>query len=294
METKKIKVKTLAQKLAMNYGVKTMETKSVKQVDMENRIIKGIASTYYFIDSDFDMLIPGVAKKSIKDRGPQSDATAKIKLQSDHVLNTKNVVGRLTVLDERQVDGLEVLYFEAHLADTTKGNDDLVNYQDEIYDNHSIGFIFKNLIWASKDSEDELSRAAWDEFFPLAINPDKADEIGGFWVIKEIALFELSVVSYGANSLTANLTGKSKDGEDKIKVNLFERMDELNRQLKSNAETKGMKSQIDMEFRQVKQIITEMKLEQPSKKDTPSEPSNDDTDENVVSKKSFIQIISKT
>lgn len=282
------------QKLAQHYVVKTMQTKSVKAIDAENRIVKLIANTYFFIDNDWDMLIPGCAKKSINDRGPKSDANAKIKHQSDHLLNTKNVVGRFIVLDERQIDGLEVLYGESHIPETTKGNDDLVNYQDEIYDNHSIGFIYKNLIWASKDSEDELSRAAWDEFFPLAINPEKADEIGGFWVVKEIELFEISVVSYGSNELTPNLTGKSKDGEDKIKVNLFERLDELNRQLKSNAETKGQKRQVDMGFLQVKQIITEMKLEQPSKKGTHNEPPNDDTDDNVVSKKSFIKIISKT
>jgi len=273
--------KTLQQKMATHFGVKTVEgLKSVTKVDEENRIVKFIGNTYFFIDSDQDMLISGCATKSINDRGPNSNATAKIKHQSDHVLNTKSVVGRFTVLDERNIDGKDVLYGESFIPSTSKGNDDLVNYREDIYDNHSIGFRYKNIVLAVRNSTNEIERKAWDEFYPLALNPEKADEEGFFWVVKEIELFEISVVSYGANALTANLTGKSKDDNDKIKSNLIDRLDELNGQLKSSAETKSERGLITMQILQLKQIITDLKLIEPSKKDTPSkEPSNKDTDE---------------
>jgi phage head maturation protease len=276
-----MKSKTLQQKMATHFGVKTVEgSSSIKMVDAEKRTVEFVANTYFFIDSDQDMLISGCAAKSINDRGPKSNATAKIKHQSDHVLNTKNVVGRFDLIDERNIDGMDVLYCESHIPSTAKGNDDLINYQEGLYDNHSIGFRYKQIVKAVLNSTNEMERKAWDEFYPLALNPEKADEEGFFWVVKEIELFEISVVSYGANKLTANLTGKSKDDNEKIKSNLIERLDELNGQLKSLSESKNQRGLITMEILQMKQIITDLKLIEPSKKDTPSkEPSNNDTHE---------------
>ena len=66
---------------------------------------------------------------------------------------------------------------------------------------------------------------------------------------------------------------------DKIKSNLIERLDELTIQLKSSVETKAQSKQIEMEVLQLKQIITDLKLVEPSKKGTPIEPSNNDTTE---------------
>ena len=248
-------------------------------VDAEKRTVEFVANTYFFIDSDQDMLVSGCASKSINDRGPRSNAVAKIKHQSDHVLNTKNVVGRFDLIDERNIDGMEVLYCESHIPTTAKGNDDLINYQEGLYDNHSIGFRYVNLVKAVFNSTNEIERKAWNEFYPLAINPQKADEVGFFWVVKEIELFEISVVSYGANELTPTIGSKSKRTNEKIKSNLIERLDELNVQLKSKAETKDERGLITMEILQLKQIITDLKLIEPSKKDTElKQPSNNDTD----------------
>lgn len=288
--------KTAQQKLDTHFGVKIAEgTTSIKQVDAEERTIKAIANTYFFIDSDQDMLITGCAKKSISDRGPQSKATAKIKHQSDHVLNTKNVVGRIDVLDERNVDGKDVLYFESYIPTNQKGENDLINYQENIYDNHSIGFRYRNLVFAEKDSANEVEREAWNEYYPKALNPEVADERGYFWVIKEIELFEVSVVSYGANELTPYLGSKSKDANENIKKNLIERLDLLNEQLKSSVDSKTDKTQINLEVLQLKQIITDLKLEKPSKKSTNGNdlPDNNDTDESPKSK-SLIKILSKS
>ena len=79
--------KTLQQKLATHFGVKTVEgITSIKMVDAEKRTVEFVANTYFFIDSDQDMLVSGCASKSINDRGPRSNAVAKIKHQSDHLL----------------------------------------------------------------------------------------------------------------------------------------------------------------------------------------------------------------
>lgn len=278
--------KTLAQKLSTHFGVKIAEGVKIKEVNSEERTIKAIGNTYFWIDSDQDMLVTGCATKSINDRGPLSKADAKIKHQSDHDLKTIMTVGRIEVLDEREVDGKSVLYFESFIPETRKGNDDLINYQENIYDNHSIGFRYKNLVLAVKDSTNEAERKAWDEFYSLALNPEKADEFGFFWVVKEIELFEISVVSFGANQLTPFLGSKSQDDNNKLKSELLERVDELCTQLKSNALSKGDKKKIELESLQLKQILNDLTLIEPSKKDTSSivKPSNTDTEDEKSTK----------
>ena len=143
-----------------------------------------------------------------------------------------------------------------------------------IYDNHSIGFRYKIIEIADANSDDLNEQKNWDEFYPLAINPELADAMGFFWVVKEIELFEISVVSFGANKLTPYLGSKSKEENNKIKTDLLERVNELNAQLKSASESKEERKNIDLEFLQLKQIITDLKLEQPTKKITPQEPIN--------------------
>lgn len=269
--------KTIEQKLATHFGVKIAEGDLQLKVDEDDRTVKAIGNTYFFIDSDQDMLVTGAATKSINDRGPKSNATAKIKHQSDHILNTKNVVGRITELNEREIDGNTVLYFESFIPETRKGDDDLENYKAGLYDNHSIGFRYKQIELAVKNSTNETERKLYDEFIGKALNPEKGEEMGFFWVVKEIELFEISVVSFGANQLTPFLGSKSKDDNKRIKSELLERVDEI-AQLKSNASTKEDKKKIELEILQLKQIITDLKLVEPSKKVTPSkEPTNNDT-----------------
>ena len=290
-----MKNKTLQQKMATHFGVKTVEgTTSIMQVDPDKRTVEFVANTYFFIDSDQDMLVLGCASKSINDRGPKSNAVAKIKHQSDHVLNTKNVVGRFDLIEERNIDGMDCLYCESHIPTTAKGNDDLINYQEGLYDNHSIGFRYVNIVKAVLNSTNESERKAWDEFYPLALNPEKADEAGFFWIVKEIELFEISVVSYGANELTPTIGSKSKRSNEKIKSNLIDRLDELNVQLKSLSESKNQRGLINMEILQMKQIITDLKLIEPSKKDTDlNQPSNKDTEEDKSKTINIITNLSK-
>jgi phage head maturation protease len=287
--------KTIQQKLATHFGVKSVEgSSSIKEINYERRTVEFIANTYFFIDSDQDMLVKGCCLKSINDRGPESRAVAKIKHQTDHNLDVTNVVGRIDTLEETNIGGRDVLYCASYIPENKKGDENLSNYQEGLYDNHSIGFRYKNIIRAAQDSPEQMEREAWDEFYPLAINPEKADELGYFWVIKEIELFEISVVSFGANKLTPYLGSKSKDKNKKIKKNLFERLDNLNVQLKSLSESKNQRGLINMEVLQMKQIITDLKLIEPSKKDTDlNQPSNKDTEEDKSKTINIITNLSK-
>jgi len=239
------------------YGVKGSGANSVKDVDITKRKVTGILSTYFWIDSDYDMLITGAAKKTIADNGPGSNAIAKIKHQADHKLDTEHIVGKFTVLKEKVIGNKTVIYFESDIPNTTKGNDHLINYQSGLYDQHSIGFLYKNYVVAAKESENENYRENWNKYYPLALNPEVADEYGYFWVIKEIRLYEGSVVMFGANSLTQYLGAKSKD-KISVQNDLIERTERIEKMLRNGKlSDEGFKT-LQIELLQQKQILSEI------------------------------------
>src|SRR5665811_887909 len=87
-------------KLATQYKVKDAYGAITKDVDMSKRTVQVIPNTYLFFDSDCDVLIPGCSAKTIKERGPLSNAVAKIKNVKDHNICCR--IGKPEVLDERK------------------------------------------------------------------------------------------------------------------------------------------------------------------------------------------------
>lgn len=256
------------------YQVKTGGT--VKAVDMEKRIIKAIANTYNYIDEDGDMLVKGCAVKSIQERGPQSNAVAKIKHQADHSLSVEKVMGRITRMEEMEMDGREVLYFESKMPETRMGDEHLANYQEGMYDNHSIGFKYVQLELAERGSEDAMWKANWDRYYENAINKERADEMGYFFVVKEIKLYEISTVSFGSNQLTPYLGSKDGQKQSLLKKEIIARIDGLKKQYKTG---KADRASLELEAEQLKQIVQDLQLGKPESKPTPG-PGADTTSSN--------------
>lgn len=253
-----MEVTDIAKKKSKLYGVKSSAFgNSIKDIDMSKRTVQLIGNTYFFMDSDGDVLLPGCCKRSIDQRGPMSNAVAKIKHQHDHKLDTHNVLGKFTTLDERANDGYSVLYGESLIPNTTKGNDDLINYQAGIYDNHSIGYRYIDLALCAKEHSDENVRLSWEKYYPLLINPEKADQKGSFWAIKEIELFEISTVSFGANSLTPYIGSKSENKESMI-LALNNRIDLLAKQLSSGKQSDETMKDFELQILQIKQMLVEL------------------------------------
>ncbi len=257
------------------YGIKTISEK-VMDVDLSKRSVEGLLNTYFYIDHDFDMLVTGAAKRSIQHSGPKSTATAKIKHLADHVMRTDHVVGLFTELEEKEIDGLERIWFISELPETTKGNDHLINYQSGLYDNHSIGFRYVKYIVCNKDSENEDQVKNWDEWYPQAINKEKADEHGFFFVVKEIELWEGSVVMFGSNELTPTLGVKSKDKNIQL-VELTGRLDGLTKALRAGSQSDDEMKMIELSEKQIKQMMYNIVNEDPFEKSTPLDSPASDT-----------------
>lgn len=251
----------MKQKISTSYKVKDSFQTSTKDVDFSKRTVKVIPNTFYWYDSDGDILIKGSTTKSIADRGPDSTAPGKIKNVYAHDLKVQ--IGKPTLMDERIVDDMNCQYAESEILNTTKGNDTLIEYQEGVIDQHSIGFQYMSAgldLITQDDSQ-------WTKWMSMIMNPDDAEENGYAFIVSDIKQYEWSPVAFGANSLTPYLGVKS-DNKDGLALKVMERVDLLGKQLRHGKQSDETMYGYELEILQLKQIISELFLQGPSIKDT--------------------------
>lgn len=204
------------------YGVKTANVAiNVKDIDTNNRTVTGILNTYNMVDSDGDILLPGCAAKSIKERGPQSKAIAKIKFCKNH--DMCQMPGKFTLLEEREIGGRSVLYFEAKMSNAQLGTDTLAEYVDGVIDNHSIGF---NYVW-EKVKMIEINTPEWDDMLTWVLNPKDLAGRNVVFLVKEIKLWEGSAVAFGANMATPFLGMAKSRTKESVSLMLDSKLSKL-------------------------------------------------------------------
>jgi hypothetical protein len=248
-----------SKKMETFYKVKDNPGTITKDVDMTKRIVQSIPNTYNFFDSDSDVLLPGCAAKSIQEGGPNGTGAAKIKNVKDHNISIR--IGKPTLLDERIYDYKSVMFGESKMLTTTAGNDQLIEYQEGVIDQHSIGFQYLDLEFITADAKD------WKTWVNKLINPKDAEDAGYMFLVKEIKLFEWSPVSFGANELTPYLGVKSGN-KDALRLKINNRLDLLEKQLRTGKQSDLAMLDYELETLQLKQIINELFNQQPSIKDT--------------------------
>ncbi|KAA6348646.1 hypothetical protein EZS27_003879 [termite gut metagenome] len=156
-----------------------LETKDVSY-NSESRTISGYAAIFGNIDKSSDMLIKGCFAKSIQERGPESNANDKIMFLWMH--DSKDPIGRISVLKEDE----RGLYFEAVMDKVENGDRAIKQLESGTLNQFSIGYRY---VW---------EKCEWD------------DSIGAL-IVKEVTLYELSVVSIGANGETEYLGLKTAE-----------------------------------------------------------------------------------
>lgn len=258
------------------YGRKVQSVTTIKDVDPASRTVTGFFNSLYYFDSDWDVSLPGSFNKSIADRGPESQAIAKFKMLRDH--NWEKTISRPHVLEQKTVDNITGLYFESKLSKSTAGRDALIDYQEEIIDNHSFGFAYGEISWLKADTD------AYKRVFDLLVNPEDAQGKEGLYAVAEYVAFEGSAVAYGANELTPFLGMKSGENEENA-ARLAKLVSRMRHQLEHGKQSDEHLQAMDMQMRQLEQAIKNFEFEKPLKKDTQSGPSNT---EKTQSRKSLI------
>lgn len=255
----------ITKRKAEPYKVKHGGEATIKDVDLQSRIVTGLYNTAYWFDSDQDVALPGVNAKSINDRGPKSSAVQKIKHLANHEWKVEKMPGRIITLEEKgvEINGRKVFgtYFETKMSDTTFGRDMLINYMEGVYDQHSEGFQYREGLFIDNGDED------WEKYVSLLLNPKDAEEVGYMFLWSEWMMLEGSTVPFGANSLTPYLGVKSGN-KDALAIKVLDRVDQLEKQLKNGTQSDDTMQSFQMEVLQLKQLIKELFEASPSEKDT--------------------------
>jgi len=217
-------MKSINEKLNTAYGVKSTSVE-LKDVDETNRIVKGYLSAFDIKDSDSDIIRKGAFKKSIKERGVNSKSNRRIAHLRNH--DWEQQIGVFKELAEDEYG----LYFVSELGRSTKGTDALLDYQDGILREHSIGFNYVD--GKIKKKEDE--------------------ENGEYFEIKEVILWEGSGVTFGANEFTPVLEANKSILDSDYLFNLNEEMSTLIKALKNGKGTDERLENIELKLKQIQQ-----------------------------------------
>lgn len=243
---------------------------SIKDVSTSSRTVCAVLNTYNFLDSDLDVLMPGCAAGSIKERGVDSKAPDKVLHALFHDLT--RLPGKIITLDERTIDGKDCLYMESKLTDTVDGTDTLKNYLAGIYNQHSIGYQYSKGEWVYKESHGNSKK--WETLMASLINADAAKDLDYMYRVDEIKLYEGSTVAFGANSLTPTLGMKSQNKEA-VLLDYLQRIDLLEKILKTGTQSDDMMYRFELQILQLKQAFTELfdqfKIKSVKDEDTVSE-----------------------
>lgn len=105
---------------------------SIKDVDTSQGIVTGYFSAFGNIDDGMDMVVKGAFSESIKSWGVKGSDRIKHLWQHDG----NKPIGKITLLKEDDYG----LYFESKLSKTQLGQDALIQYQEGILKEHSIGY----------------------------------------------------------------------------------------------------------------------------------------------------------
>lgn len=178
--------------------------------------IKAVANTFNFFDYDADVLTPDSCNETIKNR------SIPVYHLKDHKFNTDGLIGTIKNIEVLQVETDEFGKVPALVFDSkTEG---FKWYKEGVITQHSIGFRYEDIKLAIMEDEQSEEQKLFESYINQIINKEEAKEIGYFYLVSKINLFEISAVLRGANRLTSTL--KSKDL--KSEKSAFEILNKLN------------------------------------------------------------------
>jgi hypothetical protein len=179
--------------------------------ELECLTVKVVGNTYYWLDSHGDVHVDGCFTKSIKENAN------KIYHLDNHKHSFSDIVGKVEMIEEIQVKwqdlGVDKQGKTTCLVMTSEIEEDynckvFEAYKENKINQHSVGmqYIKMDLAVNSNDINAKEEKATWDKYYSMLGNPEKADEEGYFWVVKEAKLLEISALLWdGSNSLTPTI-----------------------------------------------------------------------------------------
>jgi len=179
--------------------------------------VKAIINTTNIIDSHNDCHIPGLWKKSLKEKKD-------LYLLQEHQMKFDKIITDQVKASAEQLswkdlgqkyDGTtEALVFDSTI-DVNRNAFMFDQYRKGYVKNHSVGmrYVQLHLCINSEEKYYEEEKEAWDKYYPIVVNKEVADEKGYFWAVTEAKIVEGSAVPIGSNAATPTLSATPKDIE---------------------------------------------------------------------------------
>lgn len=197
--------------------VMTFKDDSVEMGDAPERdklkVVVVINSTN-IIDSCWDMHIPSIWKKSISEN-KNIKFLKEHNMGFDYILADKENLKVYTKSLKWSELGLsykgvtECLIFDATIKNKrSKSAESMIeHYANGDVDQHSVGMRYVSLEMCINSDEKYYrdEKEAWEKYYPMAVNPEVADEYGFFYAVTQAKVIEGSAVVLGANSATPTL-----------------------------------------------------------------------------------------
>lgn len=202
----------------MNFYQKRTCKAEIQDVDTTKRTVSGYFSKFGNVDSDNDIIVSGAFARTIRENGP--DGKNRIKHLKNHDPN--RMIGKITELKEDS----NGLFFTSVMSTNTHGKDALIEYQEGLLTEHSIGFI--------------------------TLQSDQTED--GIQLIKEVKLFEGSGVTWGANEDTPLTDIKSLTYPE-----LANELESVIKYCKVGKLSDEIMASVEIKIRQIQQEISERK-----------------------------------
>ena len=248
--------KHIEDKISKSYGAKNISFQ-LKDLDEGSREVVFYGSAFDVLDSDQDVIKKGAFAKSIQERGASSNGR-KIAHLRNH--DFEHQIGNIKEITE-DAYGLKVV---SKLGNSTKGSDALLDYQDGILREHSIGFNYV------QDKIKFIEESSFSE--------------SGHWEISEVKLWEVSAVTFGANEFTPVLdVAKGLETKSQLIEKLNQLSDNFIKVIKNGTGTDERIINLEARFKQICELQKALANEKPSIKGTFNEQSrNSDSDKSNI------------
>ena len=174
-----------------------------------------IINTTNLMDSHCDVHLPGLWNKSLKENKMimhlQEHEREFEKVISDgKELKAYTKTFTWVELGYNYEGTTEALVFESTIL--KKRNEFMFNqYVNGWVKNHSVGMYYVRMDMAINDKDYPNEFTAWEKYYPLIANKEKADEKGFFWYVLEAKCMEGSAVVLGSNFATPTISTETKD-----------------------------------------------------------------------------------
>ena len=202
--------------------------------------VKAIINTTNWLDSHYDVHIPGLWDKSLSENKMIMHVQEHKSSQFEKIISDG---GELNAFAENMtwrslgvnLNGkTQALVFDSTIL--KERNEYMLNqYLKGWVKNHSVGMRYVNIVLCINDASHGAEFEAWEKYYPMIINKERADDLGFLWAVKEAKVIEGSAVPLGSNVITPTMSVESKsqphtstvtDGpsEDTRKLNIFKNL----------------------------------------------------------------------